>query len=193
MAVGLLIPLWVAAARGQEPTALDRLRTDTGATAGKLKEVDLNPPKAAIAAPAEVAPAQERPVLTPLALRPPPAPPVGALDQELLETEVTQHLPDLEVCRAIPPSKGEAAPAGLAVLRWTIMSDGHTKGTVVYQKRPTDIELMGCMRRRMEAWTFTPPTGGPVQVEQVYRLASPPVATEAPQAPKKPDEVNSGK
>jgi hypothetical protein len=188
--LAVLIPLGIlqlsGSARGQE-TALDRLRGDE--PAGKLKEVDLDAGKTSIAAPAPVTEVKERPVLKAASLQP-DAPAVGVVDRAILEAELNQRVRDLDGCRATVPrnegTKREESPAGLVVLRLTIDPEGRAKNTVVYQQQATSIELMKCMRRRMEGWAFTPPTGGPVVVEHTLRLQ--PVVAEAKESEGKAKE-----
>ena len=40
--------------------------------------------------------------------------------------------------------------------------------TVVFEIKQTDLALMKCIRRRMNAWTFTAPRGGPLPVDYDY-------------------------
>jgi hypothetical protein len=200
--LAILIPLGMMQVslpgRADEPTALEKLRSD--APAGKLKEVDLTATKIRIADPAPVSDDRERPVITPASLQQ-PAPAVGVLARDNLEAEVGARLRDLDACRpaaaASAAARRQESPADYMVLRWTIEDDGRTKNTLVYQEQPGgNIELMKCVRRRIEGWQFTPPVGGPVVVEQTYRaaVATPAVAeaagTEPAAAPaqKKADE-----
>lgn len=180
--------------RAPEPTALERLRTADPA-AGKLKEITLDPAKFNITERAPIPAPTERP--TRAALRPPPPPPapVGVLDLAQWKTEVSQRTRELEACRSnLAAATGLATNqinAGSLLLRWTIMPDGRSRNAIVLEQEATDLDVMKCVRRRMAAWLFTPPTGGPVDVEHTYRFTplpastpvAPPVAGES--APKK--------
>jgi hypothetical protein len=173
----------------QEPTAqstaLDRLRT--GESTGKFKEIEVTG-KSRIADPAPVDQAKERPVLKAASLQPTPAP-VGVVDRAILEAELNQRVRDLDGCRTtVARSEGvkrEESPAGLVTMRWTIQPDGRTKNTLVFQQQATSLDLMKCVRKRMDAWQFTPPSGGPVVVEHTYRLTPPgPAVAEGEQPPR---------
>jgi hypothetical protein len=95
-----------------------------------------------------------------------------SVDWRRLQREMNQRFGDLEECRN-KVARAEKVPvedlrAGLVVLRWTILPTGRTAATTVYQQRETELELMRCIRARMETWQFTPPAGNPIVIEQTY-------------------------
>ena len=100
----------------------------------------------------------------------------GTLNKKLLGKEVEQRFRDIERCRLkvaaaseVPISK---VTAGKIALHWTILPSGGTRDTLVFETTQTDLALMKCIRRRMNAWTFTAPRGGPVSVDYDYTFAA---------------------
>lgn len=102
---------------------------------------------------------------------------VGTLDREILRAEVARNFTDLELCRyQLAAAAGvmlSRIAAGEISLHWTILPTGHTRDTVVLELRQTDLSLMKCIRRRMNAWTFTKPVGGPLPVDFDYTFVAP--------------------
>jgi hypothetical protein len=180
----LALILMAPAARAEEPAASnmarlsDELRSST--LTGKLKEVD-------VARTAKIDQASsggdilERrvPQVVPASLGP-----VGRLYAPLLNAEVKQRFHDLEVCRAnVAEAQGvpvEELKADTIGLRWTILPTGRTRGTLVFEEKDTDFDLMKCVRDRMTAWQFTGSKAGPVEV--VYSYTFIPMPRPAPAA-----------
>jgi hypothetical protein len=101
---------------------------------------------------------------------------IGKIDLAILGQEVGARFRDFELCRArvarVTERDLSKVKAGRISVRWTIVPDGGTRDTLVFEETDTDLALMKCARRRMNGWTFTPPTGGPVDVEYDYRFSS---------------------
>ena len=96
----------------------------------------------------------------------------GTLNKQVLREEVEKRFRDIERCRfkvaaafGLPIAK---VNAGEIALHWTILPSGGTRDTVVFETKQTDLALMKCIRRRMNAWTFTAPRGGPLSVDYDY-------------------------
>jgi hypothetical protein len=100
---------------------------------------------------------------------------IGKIDLAILGREVGARFLDFELCRArvarVTDKDLSEVKAGRISVRWTIVPDGGTRDTLVFEETDTDLALMKCARRRMNGWTFTPPTGGPVDVEYDYRFS----------------------
>lgn len=163
-------------ARGAEPgtqrgqpgqTALERMRTND--STGRVKEPGLG--EAKIPEPTPLLPESERPVLKRASARavlPEPEPSPGFINESVLRTQVNQRRRELDTCRP-PGSKASLAPMQL---RWTIVPGGHVKNTVVMTERqPSSLEVVKCVRKRMDAWVFASPAGGPVDVETTHTFA----------------------
>jgi hypothetical protein len=147
------------------PTTLDRLRVSD--SSGKVKEIDLDRAKIKIADAPPLAAATERPAIKTAAASsrtgsPADSPAVTAA----LRTEINQRVRDVESCRG-------SATSGQIQLRWRVQPDGRTSNTLVLEQQPTDMDIMKCARKRMEAWRFTPPTAAPVDVETSYSFVRP--------------------
>ena len=142
-------------------------------TTGELRNVDVDTAQVQIAAAPPVGEMEER-----TAPRIPRRPlrREGTIRPAVLAAEVRNHFRDLEVCRLKVARAGSIAPsqvkAGEITLHWTILPSGATQGTLVFETTETDLALMKCIRRRMNGWRFTQPTGGPLHAEYDYRFAS---------------------
>lgn len=97
---------------------------------------------------------------------------IGTVNKQRLREEVERSFRDIERCRfkvaaasGLPIAK---VNAGEISLHWTILPSGGTRDTVVFEVKQTDLALMKCIRRRMNAWTFTAPRGGPLPVDYDY-------------------------
>jgi hypothetical protein len=62
----------------------------------------------------------------------------------------------------------EDVKAGQITAQWTILPAGDTRDTLVLEETTTALALMKCARRQMNAWRFTAPVGGPVDVAFQY-------------------------
>jgi hypothetical protein len=142
-------------------------------TRGKVGDAEVDSAGVKISAPG-IGTAKER-----AAPRIPKRPPgqVGTVDRETLRAEVAQNFKDLELCRYKLAAAAEVMlpqiQAGEISLHWTILPTGHTRDTVVLELTQTDLSLMKCIRRRMNAWTFTKPVGGPLPVDFDYTFVAP--------------------
>jgi hypothetical protein len=156
----------------REPTALERLRSDDDATA-KLKEVNPDLGEAKIPEPTTAKPTKERRVLQSASVRallPEPEPAPGFINETVLRSQVRARQRELDACR---PSGSKAAMPPMQ-LRWTIVPGGHVKNTVVMTERqPTSLEVVKCVRKRMDTWVFASPAGGPVDVETTHTFMTP--------------------
>jgi hypothetical protein len=167
---------------GRSRTSLDRLRVDE--PTGKVKEIDLVRGQVKIADAPPLGAAVERPALLTAAAAaaaaptPPPAP-----APRRLTAEVNQRVRELEFCRG-------GARSGQIEVRWRILPDGRTTNALVLEQQPTDMDIMKCARRRIEAWRFSTATPAPVDVELAYDFGRPEnpasavaTSTTAPPAP----------
>jgi hypothetical protein len=173
-------------ADADQATSLDRLRA--APAAGKVKEIDLDRGQLKIADAPPLSAAIERPALMTAAvvparggaaLAPPPAPP-----SRRLSAEVKQRVRDLESCRG-------GARTGQIQLRWRILPDGRTTNALVLEQQPTDMDVMKCARRRIEAWRFLTATAVPVDVELAYDFARTDKAAATAAAPATPATARS--
>ncbi|HEY0714470.1 MAG TPA: hypothetical protein VGF45_17430 [Polyangia bacterium] len=179
LGAGLALVTWSGFAHAQarsesasaqrEPTALERLRS-VDSTA-RVKEPTLG--EAKIPEPANLTPAGERPVqkrASVQAVLPEEEPSPGFINESVLRSQVNQRRRELETCRP-PGSKAALAPMQL---RWTIVPGGHVKNTVVMTERqPASLEVVKCVRKRMDSWVFASPAGGPVDVETTHTFMAP--------------------
>lgn len=168
----LALVLWswapVADAREAGVVQLSRKTAARSAT-GKLKDVAIDRADVKIEEAPPLGQLKERPVPR-IARR--PLRKTGKLDPATFAREVSERFRDFELCRlkvarlaGVP--LGDVA-AGQISVRWTVLASGRTRGTLVFEGTETDLPVMKCARRRMNAWQFTPPTGGPVEVEYDY-------------------------
>lgn len=170
---GASLPLGKASAA--ESPGIVRLARQQRAieTTGQLRDVDVDRARVEIAAAPPLGTIKERtaPEIPRRPLRR-----VGTLDRKVLAAEIRAQIADAELCRfkvaqaaGIPPAD---VKAGELTLHWTIQTTGETRGTLVFEGTETDLALMKCVRRRMNGWRFSKPSGGPVDVEYDYRFAS---------------------
>jgi len=130
-----------------------------------------------VIAPAVLRQRRESPV-TPaahVALAPPPP---GIIAEELLAEEIAAKFEPLEVCR-IDVARGKQVrardvAADPLILRWTIQPTGRVTAAEVVATTAVDAEVLDCVKRRMNEWTFSRPSGGPLPVERVLRFRSAP-------------------
>lgn len=100
---------------------------------------------------------------------------VGRIDESAIANEVKARFQEFELCRAKVARAKEVrldeVKAGMISVRWTLGVNGTVSDTLVFEDTDTDLSLMKCARRRMNAWTFTPAVGGPVDLEYDYRFS----------------------
>jgi hypothetical protein len=94
------------------------------------------------------------------------------MDRDLLDHEVRPYVIRLRDCRLEVARRRQVAPsalnAGSVQLRWTILATGRTAEVRAIAPPDTDEDVMKCLSRRMWAWHFPSPPGGPVDVS--YQL-----------------------
>ena len=194
--LGVAIPIWLAwsvawgqtSDQGQKPnTDLSKARDQVGepTATGKWSEVKVDPGQVQIGKVEPLVGSAERKVPTASDETAPPAPPpraTGVLDPRLLREQLESRLADLELCRERVAKASNLAveelPAGQILLRFTILTTGLTRNHLVLEapdarKPGTEVGLMRCIRNRMVSWRFTPPVGGPLDVEHPYSFAPP--------------------
>lgn len=141
-------------------------------TTGKIQDVDVDAAAISISDAPPLGEVTERPAP---AVKERPLHPRGTIDRSTLAKEVAERFRDLELCRArVARVAGVAldqVKAGELTLRWTITARGGTRGTLVLERTETDLPIMKCIRRRMNAWQFSPPKGGVVQVSYDYQFS----------------------
>jgi hypothetical protein len=183
-------------------TSLDRLRSDD--VTGKVKDIERLRGITKIAPPPPLAPRIERPALrTASALQTSERSTAAAATRSpALNAEIEARSRELEACRT-------SATRGPIELHWRIQPDGRASNALALQEQITDLEMLKCARKRMEAWRFTPPGSGPIDVEIAYdfarrdRLGRDEMATANPTPPsdisageaseaKKPAEIAGG-
>lgn len=102
----------------------------------------------------------------------PPLHPKGTLDPQLLRLDLARNFRDIELCRfKVAAASGlpvTALSAGQISLHFTVLPSGGTRDTLVFETTQTDLALMKCVRRRMNAWRFSQPRGGPVSLAYDY-------------------------
>jgi hypothetical protein len=102
---------------------------------------------------------------------------IGKLDPAILSREVNERFRDFELCRVkvarLAGIRLDDLKAGQITARWTILPGGDTRDTLVLEVSDTALAVMRCARRRMNAWRFTGPVGGPVEVEYDYDFSRP--------------------
>jgi hypothetical protein len=102
----------------------------------------------------------------------PPLHPKGTLDPQLLKRDIVRNFRDIELCRfKVAEASGlpaRALSAGEISLHFTVLPSGQARDTLVFETTQTDLTLMKCVRRRMNAWRFTQPRGGPVSLAYEY-------------------------
>jgi hypothetical protein len=130
-----------------------------------------------VIAPAAMAERSESPVARAagVALAPPPP---GVIADKLLAGEIAAKFEPLEVCR-IDVARGKQVrardvAAEPLILRWTIQPTGRVTAAEVVATTVVDAEVLDCVKRRMNEWTFSRPSGGPLPVERVLRFRSAP-------------------
>jgi hypothetical protein len=178
-AIPLCLIVVPAGAAAQEVPRIVKLSEQVRSpdSSGKVKEVGLGGAKSRIEEANRLGPSSERTVPR---LPPPPTDgpvvPVAAVDRRVLDLEVERRLRELESCRAIVARAAElpvdAVPAGLVALSWTILPSGRARDTMAVAREATDPDVIRCIRRRMEAWQFTPPRRGQLTVSQTFTFAS---------------------
>jgi hypothetical protein len=85
------------------------------------------------------------------------------LTPSVVAREVRPRLGALKACYeravALKPSL-----AGRLVVHWTIAANGHVVGVGVSEETLHDADVARCIQSEVERWTFTPPSGGTVDV-----------------------------
>ncbi|HET6282296.1 MAG TPA: AgmX/PglI C-terminal domain-containing protein [Polyangia bacterium] len=96
--------------------------------------------------------------------------PVSTSDPVAMEREVRAHLAALADCRVESARRDQIRPdqviASELVLRWTILRTGVVSDTAVVATQPIDSNVMGCVKERMNSWTFSPIAGASAEVER---------------------------
>lgn len=170
--IGVIVVLAsTALARSQPPVGIVLLneRESSMEVTGRVRDADVDAAGIDIDTPKDLGAVSERAVPR---VRRRPLHKTGTLDKQRLREEVEKNSRDVERRRfkvaaasGLPVAK---VNAGEISLHWTILPSGGTRDTLVFETRHTDLALMKCIRRRMNAWTFTAPRGGPVPVDYDY-------------------------
>jgi hypothetical protein len=97
---------------------------------------------------------------------------MGKIEPSLLARQIRARLAALndcpsEVARHKHIGLG-AASAGKLTLRWTIRPGGLVSETAVVMRSPANTHVMDCVKRQMSAWSFEPPSGGPMKLERSF-------------------------
>jgi hypothetical protein len=106
-----------------------------------------------------------------VALAPPPA---GFIPPKVLDAEISTRFEALEQCR-INVARRQRVQVGdieadRVTLRWTILRTGHVVATEAVATAPIDADVLDCVKRDMNAWTFSRPSGGPLPVERFFQF-----------------------
>ncbi len=105
------------------------------------------------------------------ALAPPPA---GSVDAQELASEIAKRFHPLEGCRTDVARRRRVSTrdieADRLTLRWTITERGQVTSTEVVGTTAVDDAVLDCVKREMKTWTFSPPSGGPLPVERLFRF-----------------------
>jgi hypothetical protein len=94
------------------------------------------------------------------------ASPVMALDSNMSArvNELLACRMEIAVDRRTPVSR---VLAGTLLLRWTVRPEGAVADSEVVALKDTDPDVLACVKRKMNAWTFArPPGSGSLRVEQ---------------------------
>ncbi len=100
----------------------------------------------------------------------------GIINAAVLKQEIKSRFALLKNC-PLEVSRTRRTPLGSInanrlTLRWTILPGGKVGATQVVAISPTNGHVMDCVKREMSQWSFSPPKGGPVQVERPFKFRS---------------------
>jgi hypothetical protein len=98
----------------------------------------------------------------------------GRIDQAVLAQQIRSRFAALtecpvEISRHQHVTRASAA-SGRFTLRWTILPTGRVAETAIVATSPANDRVMDCVKRQMNAWSFTPPEGGSVRLERPFRF-----------------------
>jgi hypothetical protein len=98
----------------------------------------------------------------------------GQINRGLVEMEAEPYLRALRVCPLEVARKKQvplgAIDAGHVELAFTIQPSGAVTEARAFASRGADDAVLACVGRRMFAWRFTPPDGGPAEVHMRVKL-----------------------
>jgi hypothetical protein len=131
-----------------------------------------------VIAPAAIRERSETPVAGAATAALAPRPP-GVIGEDLLAAEIATKFEPLAVCR-IDVARGKQVrtrdvEADRLTLRWTIQPTGQVAAAEVVGTTAVDAGVLDCVKRQMNEWTFSSPSGGPLPVERVLRFRSTPL------------------
>jgi hypothetical protein len=175
MAAAVLVP--IRRAGGQKPPSAGPVRSGPSIKeTGQVAEARVAEPDVKIQGPHAIRPASELPVdkAAPPAEHPVVPEPSGRIDQAVLARQIHLRFAALgecpvEVARQHHRARSEAA-SGHLTLRWTILRTGRVADTAVVATSPVNERVMGCVKRQMLGWSFTPPEGGTVRLERPFQF-----------------------
>lgn len=177
LVAGLATPAAGVASDEQGVVLLERHESSLDTT-GQVRAADVDSAGVSVAEPSALGSISETVVPT---IPERPLKRTGTLDPLTFGQEVARHFADLESCR-IKVAEAARVPLGAVAageisLHWTVLPSGGTRDTVVLEVSQTDLVLMKCVRRRMNAWTFSAPVGGPYRAHYDYTFLDAPTST----------------
>jgi hypothetical protein len=108
-----------------------------------------------------------------VALAPPPA---GFIPAKVLDAEISTRFEALEQCRIDVARRKRVQMSSIeadrVTLRWTILRTGQAVATEAVATTPIDADVLDCVKREMNAWMFSRPSGGPLPIERFFRFRS---------------------
>jgi cytoskeletal protein RodZ len=116
----------------------------------------------------------------------PAVPTPGVVNTAVLGREIKSRFTLLKDCPTEVARQKRAAPDSISAsrltLRWTILPNGRIADTQAVATSPVNGHVLDCVKRQMSQWVFSPPKGGSVRVERLFRFrSSAPHATGSPE------------
>ena len=98
----------------------------------------------------------------------------GTIDEAELASEIAARFDRLDDCRIEVARTRQvlvaAVQAERLTLRWTIVDTGEVTDATAVGTTPVDADVLDCVKRQMTGWRFSPPSGGPMPVERVFKF-----------------------
>ncbi len=143
---------------------------------GRVAAAAFAPDRAAIAGAPIPAAGPELSVTAAMAVSPDP---IGRVNVDLLDRDITAKLASLGHCRT-DAARRKRVPLGQIIvdtltLRWTIAGKGQVALMEVVGSTPVDPDVLHCVKRDANRWLFTAPLGGEVRLNRalVFRRLPP--------------------
>lgn len=97
---------------------------------------------------------------------------VGWVTPQILEREIAARFELVNGCRIDVARRRQLSPSEITAdrvtLRWTIIGDGQVAAAEVIGITPVDAEVLDCVKRQVNAWSFPAPAGGDLHVERAF-------------------------